>query len=335
MLGAGIILLLALCVPLSAAFVLTLGLLGEGRLIAPVLLWFLLWQAQEFLRRALLAEMRHAAAIPGDVISYLGQAAGLVGLLVTGNLDLLKAILVMAGTSGLAAVVQATQISITANRLRDVRRIAAEFWRIGSGSLGSNLLSALRLQIFPWTLVATGGTALAAGFQAAFNVMQATNPIVLGLCNIIPQAAARSRLANGNGHAWRTSRSFALLGGLPVFAYYAALLGAPSIALRIFYGPDSPYGGLSLAVRIMAMGALIGYVADVVCAFFHGIEQSRLALKVNLHGLGIAVAIGIPLTAMFGVVGSAAAITAANVVRAVTSERILAEVTGHERRRVA
>ena len=83
-----------------------------------------------------------------------------------------------------------------------------EFWAIGSWSLLNNVVSLLRIQILPWTLAAVGGTAAAASFQAALNVVNLTNPVILGLCNVIPQTAARAQQSGGNAEAWRAARVY-------------------------------------------------------------------------------------------------------------------------------
>src|SRR5512147_2994795 len=46
--------------------------------LLPACLCYLCWQAQETLRRFVLADFRYSAAVPGDAVAYVGQ-----GLLVT------------------------------------------------------------------------------------------------------------------------------------------------------------------------------------------------------------------------------------------------------------
>jgi membrane protein implicated in regulation of membrane protease activity len=53
---------------------------GVGFAAAAAVLATLLWQVQETLRRALMAELRFSAAVWGDAISYLGQAAIILAL---------------------------------------------------------------------------------------------------------------------------------------------------------------------------------------------------------------------------------------------------------------
>ncbi len=74
-LGGGLLLTLVGCVPLCLLLVIVLLLLRSADLTVSVIAWFVLRQAQELFRRALFSEMRHAAAVPGDMVCYFGQAA--------------------------------------------------------------------------------------------------------------------------------------------------------------------------------------------------------------------------------------------------------------------
>src|SRR6476661_2906594 len=61
---------------LAAAVVLVLGagiqLLGSGDILLAAAACYLCWQAQETMRRCLLANFRYRAAVAGDAVSFLG-----------------------------------------------------------------------------------------------------------------------------------------------------------------------------------------------------------------------------------------------------------------------
>src|SRR5262249_35233931 len=129
----------------TASVGLTLGLLpllGAAIAVAAAVLqgWdfaivaiaaMVLWQVQETLRRALISELRFADAVWGDAISFLGQAATLFILGRMGMITFGSALLVMSLTSGAAIALQAMQIGLIRVRLRELKVIARDFWKLG------------------------------------------------------------------------------------------------------------------------------------------------------------------------------------------------------------
>ena len=124
-------------------------------------------------------------------------------------------------------------------------------------------------------------------------------------------------------------------GAVAVFAYYALLCGLPGTALLLLYGVDSAYTHLGIVVQVMTMSAVFTYPGDMVCSYLHGIEKVRLAMRINLGGLVASILLGLPLTAVFGIIGSCFALFGASCVRAAMAYYVLNSVTWHARRRYA
>jgi O-antigen/teichoic acid export membrane protein len=329
LLSNSVILVTAAC--LLQCIVLTLVLLafGRGDILLSALAWFAMWQLQEVMRRGLFAEFRHKTAIVGDTVSYLGQVA-IIGLFAAHHsANLINVFYSMAATSGLAALIQAYQLSLKFRGPRDFSQTAFDFWSIGRWALVNNLMSQLSFQVILWELAAILGVAVAGSFQATQNVVNLVNPIIIGLCNVIPQTAAQT-LIHGNAYAWRSVRHYALLGMLPTFTYYTAALIAPEIILHLFYGAGSPYLELSSATRLLVIAAVAGYGAEMVCSFLYGINAARLALIINALGTGTAILLAVPLTAAFGLSGTFLSLVIANAVRLVASQRIITRIKTDE-----
>ena len=328
--AATILLVAAACVPLC--IVLSAALIGFGRsdLVPPALALFICWQMQEAVRRGLLAEFRHGDAIYGDAICYYGQVAALAALTYFGHLTLANALYSMAGAYALGAVIQAAQLRLRLSHFADLRATAAEFWSIGSWSLGNNVVSILRIQILPWALAASGGPAAAASFQAVLNVVNLTNPVILGLCNIIPQTAASAQHSGGNTGAWRAARIYMLIGAPPTYAYYALVGLLPWVPLTIFYGSGSPYASLTLPAQLLVLAWSIGYYAEMICSYLHGVNRARLALIINLLGVLSVLVLAPNLIHLYGLVGACLTLVGANVVRLLASTYIQKRVTADE-----
>jgi O-antigen/teichoic acid export membrane protein len=332
--GASFALTAILCVPLCAVLAGTLVALGRTELLLPVLAYLVVWQMQESARRSLMAMLRHKGAAPGDALSYLGRAAAVMALAACGALTLANAFFAMALMSALAACIQARQLSIAWPGAGLLYRTGLDFWSLGSWSLANNLVSILFFQVFLWILTGLHGPAAVATFQAAFNVANLANPISIGLCNIIPQVAARAH-ARGKREAWLATRPLVLLGVPPTFFYCALTLAFPELILRVMYGAGSPYLDAATPVRLVVAAWLFGYVADMTCAYLHGVEAAKMAFYINALGAAAAIMLAFPLTLAFGLTGSCIAFPIAGAVRLLASQTLLTRIIGNDRHRFA
>jgi O-antigen/teichoic acid export membrane protein len=330
LLSATFLLVTLFCVPLAAVLAAALYWFDRGDLILPALAAYLAWQMQEVMRRGLLAEFRHRDAVFGDALSCLGLVVVIALVAYSGHLTLSNALLVMAGSYAAGAVMQTVQLRLSLRQVADLRRTAIEFWSVGGWSLVNNVVSLLRIQIFPWTLAATGGAGAAALFQAALNVVNLANPIILGLCNVIPQTAAKAQQSGGNAGAWRASRIYMLIGVPPTFGYYALVLAVPGLVLSVFYGSASPYVALTFAVQILVVAWAIGYAADMTCSYLHGVNGARFALVINTVGTVASVIFALLLTPAYGLTGGCLSLLGANIARIIASHFIQRRVTANE-----
>ncbi len=317
-LAAAFRIFLLFLVPLCALLTLALFAFRLGALAPSFLAYLILWQLQEGTRRGLLARFRIKEAILGDTVSYIGQLAVILALALKGWIDLPNAFWAMAATSGLAALIQARQLKLSPWLPISVEATLRDFWSIGGWALANNLISYLRFYIFFGMLGIGWGAAAAASLQALLNVLNLANPVIQGLCNIIPQTAARER-AERRGQEWAAARTYMLLVVPPIFLYYAAVFIASGLVLQIFYGAASPYADLTLALRVLALAFAANYGVEVICSYLHGVEAPRLALVINIVGLAVALSAAIPLAGWFGLVGACAALLIANVARLAAS----------------
>ncbi|WP_181832706.1 oligosaccharide flippase family protein [Bosea caraganae] len=333
LIGRSLVLLAGLCLPLMLLVGTGLVLMGRADLLVPLLLYFFVAQVQETLRRGLFAEFRHRDALIGDLIGCLGQVALVLLLLQHGPVDLAEVFYALALASSVALAVNYWQVRADFRDLRRLRATMADFWSLGRWSLANNLTGASRIQLFLWGLAALFGAAATASFQAAHNVINLANPILLGLCNVIPQTAAR-KFQDGYGTAWLAARPYALAGALPILLCYGVLLVAPELVLHLLYGAGSAYAGLVLPIRILAAGALLGYSADMVCSYMHGVDAARLALLINGLGTFAALSLFLPLATHFGVAGACGAVLASSFVRLIASQWILSRMIADGRQPV-
>jgi O-antigen/teichoic acid export membrane protein len=279
-----------------------------------VLLGSVLWQTQETTRRGLMAWLRHREALWGDALSYMGQAAVLWLLAISGRLTLTTVFLTVAGTSAVAALVQMKQIGLARIGLSHIRKASADFWRLGRWAFGASATGMAVNAVFPWGLNFFQGPECAAAYQAANNVLGASHPVLFGVSNLVVPATARERRKGGIRAGAKPAVRYGLQGALLVAPYYVALLIWPHLALSLFYGHSSSYLDLGTAVRIFATAYFASYAFMAVSAFLNGVEKSFLVLRSDLAGTG-ALVLAIPLAARYGVRGACAGYVVVNLVR--------------------
>jgi O-antigen/teichoic acid export membrane protein len=288
--------------------------LGRGDLALPAVTYFVFWQVQETLRRGLLAELRHRAALPGDGISYLGQFLLVALLSARGSLSPATALYAMGATSGLAALIQWRQLSIRLGGPQSVKDIVRDFSSIGGWALGNNILFTLRGLISSWTLAFTYGAVSVGLLQAALNVIFVVNPIILGLWSIIPQSVALARKGDDIA-AWQAARGLGSVGAIPVGLFYVLVLTFSETILSIFYGSNSYSAEISTAVRILAVAGMMNYMAEVVSAYLYGVGAPKKALVLNGISTGSHALCAVPLVITHGLEGACIATVLAGAVR--------------------
>jgi O-antigen/teichoic acid export membrane protein len=318
LLANSVLIAAALGLVLVLVFGAGIQLLGGGDILFAAAACYLCWQAQETMRRCLLANFRYRAAVAGDAVSFIGQAVAIALLAWVGSLTLTSALYAMSVTFVAGAVVHASKLQFGRPNVAQAMKLARDYFALGKWSLVYYEVLILRLQLFPWALAAMAGTAATAAFQAAANVANVMNPISLGIGNAIPQAAAHAHVTGGVHGAWRTARGYILFGIPPILVICAAGLVAPQLLLRLMYGASSPYLDAALTVQLLVIAVAAEYAGEMIGKTLLGVGAGRLASFVIALGLASAV-LTLPLIWMFGVVGAALALAITNLVRFVVA----------------
>jgi O-antigen/teichoic acid export membrane protein len=205
-------------------------------------------------------------------------------------------------------------VGVAPTSIRKAIALAATFWPNGKWAFANGLMITLRAQIFPWALAAYAGPSAVAGFQAVMNVSNLTNPVINGLNNAIPQAAAEAASRSSLAAAWEATLGYVMVGAPFVFGYCALVWLVPEEVLKAFYGKSSPYLDLYFSARIIMLATAFNYLAEMICTFLHGIGHGRVAIRMNGSGFGVAV-LSLPLVTLYGISGACIALALANIVR--------------------
>ena len=314
---SSLIVVAALCVPLSGTIGLTLFAFGRSDLIIACVTWFILWQLQQATRRALIANLDLRASIIGDALSYLGPVV-VVGLLAKGGVtvSVTEAFYCMAGMATLGAIVQAFQLRIILRGFYPPHRWLLDNMSLGAPSLACGVVSVIRYRQLYWMLAALSGPASAASLQAAMNIFNVLNPIFFSLTNLIPQVTARAFDSGDKRSAWRAARPYVMIALPPTLVYVVLAVLFSHPLLWVFYGEGSPYLKLGDLFPYLAVAVVTNSTTELIICYFFGISETRLGLKINLLGMAATAISVFPLFATIGLLeGAAAAFAFGEVMR--------------------
>jgi O-antigen/teichoic acid export membrane protein len=263
----------------------------------------LLWQMQETVRRALMAELRFMACVPGDALSYLGQAMLLLMLAKSGSLTLPRAFAVIGATSAAAIVMQALQVGLVRLSVADVAGTARDFWKLGNWTLLANLAGVITSIGYTWTLKIFRGLDATAAFAAMIVPLKLVNPLLIGICNLLVPAVAKVAHSDGPRATIRVVRRYGLLGAVFVFPYYGCLSLFPTVVLRAAFGAHSPYLLEAGHLRLYLANMAVMYVEMVSLAWLLGLGQSRASAMSQILYATLTLLIALPATAIYGISG--------------------------------
>jgi len=316
LLGSTVLLAVALSLVLVVVVALGTTLLDEENILLPACLCYLCWQAQETSRRFLLADFRYRAAVAGDGIAYVGQVAVIAILLLIGSVTLSSALYAMSAAFVCGALMHASKLRFAWSGFSGLRRLAGEYLSVGKWSLVSYELVLIRVQLFPWILAAIGGPAATASLQAGLNIANTMNPIIFGIGNAIPQAAAHAHRSGGVLGASRAVCRYVLFGLGPILVICSVGLLIPDVLLRAVYGSSSPYLGIAIGLQLLVVAGVLDYIAEMISKTLLSVQAGRLAFLVNIVAVVVALVLALALIGPMGVLGACLALLVANLVRA-------------------
>ncbi|MBS0524149.1 MAG: hypothetical protein JSS04_10990 [Proteobacteria bacterium] len=321
LLGKTALLSALLSLVLASAMAVGIALLGATEILLPACLCFLCWQAQEASRRFLFAEFRYREAVIGDGIAYVGQVILVAALLWLHSITLSSALYVISAAFAIGAAAHTARLRFVWPAFsvmgRELRALALEYLSVGKWILASYQLRLVRGQLIPWMLALVAGTAATASLQAALNIANTMNPIILGVANAIPQSAAHAYRSGGVRGAVRMSYGYALFGLWPILAICAACVTMPDLLLRTVYGHESPYLAAAVGLQLLVVAGVLDYIAEVVGLTLLGVNSGKLAFAVNLMALLAALVLAAAFIGPLGILGACVALVGANLVRVI------------------
>ena len=330
--GTCVMLTLLLAIPLGVVMFAYGSYIASAKIGLFAVFGQTMWQCQETVRRTLFARGKYANALPGDIVSYLGQAT-LIGLLAWhGSASVSLAFAMIALTCLAACIIQAVQLRVKLVGIRDSAKYAMSFWRTGRWVLASNMSTLVSSVCCSFCLAHWHGTSDVGVFAAISNLMRPSNPLLIALSTLIVPAVALAASKHGQNNlreALRVTRKHTLQGLALLAPYWLILLLVPNLAIRLLYPHQPIYHGHGFELRLFVASYVMTTVNVVVAAMLNGFNRSRRALAAQLIGTAASAGITIPLTIHIGLRGLLLGTLISNTVIAMSLIYLLVRLQRH------
>jgi O-antigen/teichoic acid export membrane protein len=280
-------------------------LLHRFQFVPWAILAILTWQAQETTRRTLLCQFKFATSLPGDAISYLGQALAVLVLAERGQLTLQTAFAAMAITSAIGCILQSVQIGLAKVGVSELKTLAADFWGFGRWSLCTNISAIFTEFSFNWLLAAHGGLDASAAFQVMGNLTKPCNVVMIAIPSAAVPAAARARLSGGFNAARRAMIRYFALGALVLSPYVLFLTIWPQGVMRVLYRHNAgSYFQYAMVSRLNIVSLILVYISNCMGNFLAALEETRYQFISSIANTIAVLTVGLPLTYFGGLWGT-------------------------------
>lgn len=272
-----------------------------ARLLLALAPAILAWQTQEYLRRVFYTEGRVRQAFLNDLIGYGGQMAGIALVWQIGWLSGPLALLVLATSSAVAALVALWQLRERLQGFVD-RAFIRDNWQFGKWLFGANLIQSGRIQLH---VVLIGGliSVTSAGlYRAAQNLVAPTHIMMNAYRSIAMPRAAAIQARDGQAAMQRYLMRAAALGLLPIACYLLAVSLAAEWLLHALY--SGQYDGYTWLVWVFSVVYLLAYAGQVLTVVLSAMRVTQAVMAAEVVTLAAGVAFGAPLIWLFGIRGA-------------------------------
>lgn len=269
----------------------------------------------QFGRRFAFAEFDLRTAILLDFVCAALQLGGLAMLALSGGLSAGAACAVVGAACAIPALVwfYCRQRSFAADRqgiFNDLRRN----WQLGRWMLGSLLMDTLGMLFSSWFLAGFVGVSAAGVYAACLSIACLTNPILLGLNNVLKPRVVRAFSKGGYIELRRVSWEAILLLQTMVWVVVLPLVLFSKEVLTLLYGAE--YSLHYHLVALLALSMVFNAASIAADQGLLAVERTDWVFGSQIVGVGTMCLGGVLLIPFFGVIGAAWAALTGSVLRA-------------------
>lgn len=264
---------------------------------------------REFARRYKFARLASLNAFLFDAVVCSIQ---LVGLFVLSQSESLTAVNAHAWLGMACAIGSIGWLVRRRNEFRfDIEhtmRTLRQHVRFGSWALLAALISIASAYLVPWYLLITVGKVATGTLAACMTLADLSNPLVLGLSNLVAPGAAHAFAKGGRAELRRyIVRMITLLGLLMIFFAGVLIFWGADIATRLYH---SDYSSRSQIISVLAIGAVMFALGMPTSEGLSAMERPRLNLVASLVAFACSFTVAVCFLGLGGLVAAAAAVSA-------------------------
>jgi O-antigen/teichoic acid export membrane protein len=259
---------------------------------------------REFVRRISFARLKLKAAFVFDACIGVGQIAGLLLIAWLGLLSADSAYWLIGAICGIgvACWLWLDRVSYRPRVDASVADLKRN-WTFGKWVFGSGLLWTASTNLYPWLLAFFHGAAAAGTFAACMGVVSASNPVLLGIQNLVGPRIAHEYAAKGHASLRRLVLKISGIIALPLFLLTIVLIVWGDRLIGMLYGHQ--YEGNGLVVAVLACNLLVTAVAFAFSRALFAVERADLDFRLNLAAVAIMMTLGLWLVRSYGPLGAA------------------------------
>lgn len=267
---------------------------------------------REVARRFSFAELRLGRAVQIDAVAAAGQLSLIAWLAAVGRLSAATALAALGMASGLSGATWLAR-SVRGFAVRR-QRITSDWqrnWSLGRWIFAEQMCGTANSYSLHWLLALLLGAAATGEFAAAMAIVSLSNPLILGLGNLLGPSTARALAAGGMPQMRRLIWSFTwrMAGCMLLFCPLMAICG--NAALTALYGPA--YAGHGSALTLLAVALAVNALGMGADSGLRAAGRPRETFTASLVALLVTLVVGMCLAPRCGIVGAACAIVAGNL----------------------
>lgn len=182
-------------------------------------------------------------------------------------------------------------------------------WKLSRWPLAALLANLASMQLYPWFLAGFHGTEVTGVFSACMGTILLVNPFVIGMGNYLGPRIVHAHALEGAKATRDVVRKgiLAVLAVLAPFCLFMVIFG--DLALRTIYG--AKFGGNGEVVALLAVGQFVDLATFPMATTIFVLGRPEAVFRCHFAALLVTGTAGLLLVRYFGLVGAAAAMTAA------------------------
>lgn len=281
-----------------------MGPRGISRVLAVLSMVIAVIMVREFVRRLCFAQLKLKSAFVFDLCVGAGQIAGLLLFARMGWLSASHAYWVI-GSACAAGVIWWLWADRKFYRprvgasLADLRRN----WSFGKWVFASGILWTASTNVYPWLLAFFHGAAAAGTFAACLGVVAASNPLLLGIQNLVGPKIAHEYAQFGAVGLRRLVLRISGIIAIPLSLLTFVLIIWGDQLIGLLYGDR--YTGNGQVVAVLACNLFVAGVSFGFSRALFAVERADLDFRLNLAAMVILASLGLWLVHSYGPLGAA------------------------------